>query len=192
MPCLIERPLRCTDPGCTNEIDIPVNESCAMGQTCTLTLTVQQTDYDNNDKTSELIEFIKVNGDLIKANVTPGKNPCKTDWQADKGSPAFPKKVDFDALTNVKVNVTNGVVKVAGKITQWVDECPFYTDGESLLGYSSNGNSNSRGYLFHSMASVKCNPVAPSTVPTSLLQTNQKIEKATAPHRRQLRGHAAA
>lgn len=135
MTCETKMPLKCATKGCASEIAIPVNSTCAgLGQ-CLLSVEVQQTDYDNGDGTTELIEYIKVDGKNVKEKMNPGKNPCKAKWS---GKALTDQEMSFVALQDHALNVTNGKVVVEGKITKFVDECP------------------SHGHLFYAMATVKC------------------------------------
>lgn len=174
--CVTQMPLQCTTRGCAAEIQIPINSSCHMnGQTCKLSVDVQQTDFDNKEDTLEAIEYIKVNGDTIKSTVNlkpkPGENPCKSTWH---GKPAPAKDLSFFPVKDhvVKVTATPGGthdhIVVEGKITQYVDECA------------------SNGYLLDAMATVTC---AVPGKKSKLLQTLQKVEVGTS-LRRALRGSA--
>jgi len=158
--CVTKMPLQCAKKGCASEIAIPVSSTCAgLGQ-CMLSIDVHPTDFDNKDGTSELIEYIKVDGTQVASAVNPGLNPCKSEWS---GSPLQLSQMNFSALSNHAVNVTSGKVLVEAKISQFVDEC------------ASNGN------LFDAVATVTCGKQGGTT---SLLQTQNKAE----PQHRQLRG----
>lgn len=151
--CVTRVPLQCATRGCAAEVLIDVGKACGFhsGQ-CKLSVNVSQTDYDNDDGTNELIEYIKVAGKEVASKLKPGKNPCKTKW---KGAAATTASYDFSALTDHAVEVTNGVFSVGGKISQYVDECA------------------SNGYLFDSLAEVTCKPEK-----ASLLSQRRKSSSA--------------
>jgi len=167
MTCVTKMPLQCSTKGCASEIAIPVNATCAgLGQ-CMLSVEVQQTDFDNQDGTDELIEYIKVDGAYIQAasNLKPGKNPCKSKWSGTNLTAADMK---FAALSNHAVNVSTGKVLVEAKISRFVDECA------------------SNGYLFDAVATVTCKAKPGSTAKAVMLSQN-KASVAAAQQRRQLR-----
>merc|ERR1719335_1340039 len=133
--CVMKMPLQCATKGCVSKIRIPVNNTCAKLGKCTLSINVTQTDFDNKDGTSEIIEYIKVNGKDVAKKLKPGQNPCKSKWH---GKPIKLAQETFPALKNHVLKITEGQVLVEGKISKFVDECP------------SNGN------LFDAVAEVTC------------------------------------
>lgn len=133
--CINKMPLQCATKGCAAEIAIPVNATCAALGQCTLSIVAKQTDFDNQEGTDELIEYIKVDGKAVKSNLKPGKNPCKAKWS---GGNLTLTEMNYTALTNHVVNVTGGRVLIEGKISKYVDECA------------------SNGYLFDALATVTC------------------------------------
>jgi len=145
--CVTKMPLQCATKGCASEIVIPVNSTCAGLGSCMLSIEVQQTDFDNQDGTLELIEYIKVDGKEVASKLKPGKNPCKSQWGGKKLKAS---EMKFKAISNHVVNITSlleiGRIHVEGKISRHVDECA------------------SNGYLFDAEATVTCK------APSSLVQ----------------------
>jgi hypothetical protein len=136
--CTLQAPLQCAAKGCSSKISIPISESCAQQGSCKLSINVTQTDYDNNDGTAELIEYIKVGSQNASTALKPGQNPCKSKWG---GTPLTPDQMTFSALKDYAlVNVTNTSTRVLveAKISQFVDECA------------------SDGFLLDAMATVVC------------------------------------
>merc|ERR1719148_307686 len=92
------------------------------GDVCKLSITVNQTDYDNEDDTPETIEYIRVDGEGVAADLKPGQNPCKSAW---KGHPVAPSDLKYLAVDSYDVThiVKEGrKVPIAGKISAYVDE----------------------------------------------------------------------
>merc|ERR1719491_2510842 len=142
LPCKFTAPLRCTTRGCNAEQNIRVSPRCGRpGNKCKLSLTVYQTDYDEDQGTKEQIEFIKIGGVIVKKDIKPGKNPCKPSWA---GKPSPEKDLTFQAVKDqdVSENATTGLIKVEGKITDWVDECGY------------------EGFLFNSLVEVDCGNIS--------------------------------
>jgi len=137
-PCRVKMPLQCPTRGCAAEIEFPLRPHCYHMNKCTLAITVNQTDYDEKDGTSELIEYIKVNGEEVAKQVKPGKNPCKA---AFAGKPLKTSDLSFSAVKDHELKNLSGThIRIEGKISQYVDECA------------------SDGYLFNAMAEVTCSP----------------------------------
>jgi len=139
--CKAEAPIKCTTRGCDAEGSVEISNFCGQpGNKCKLNLTIYQTDYDNEDGTLEMIEYIKVGGVTVATNVKPGKNPCKTSWG---GKPAPESDLLYLAVKDQDVaeNATTGTIKVEGKISDYVDECGY------------------EGYLFHGLITVDCGDV---------------------------------
>jgi hypothetical protein len=136
--CSVKMPLQCPTRGCASEISLPISPHCYQQSKCTLKVTVQQTDYDNKDGTTELIEYIKVDGAQIASKVKPGKNPCQA---AYSGKPLKTPDLTFTVVASHKLkNITGRHVRVEGKISKYVDECA------------------SNGHLFDALAEITCTP----------------------------------
>jgi hypothetical protein len=148
--CVTKMPLQCATRGCASEVAIHLNSSCvALGQ-CLLSIEVQQTDYDGDAGTEELIEYIKVNNQSVASKVKPGQNPCKLKYGGKQNLSLA--ETSFTALSNHPLNVANGNGRIVleGKISKFVDECA------------------SDGYLFNAMATVTCSK--PASQPASLAE----------------------
>jgi hypothetical protein len=140
--CTLQAPIQCDAKGCLATAEIPVSTDCASKGSCKLSINVTQTDFDNDDGTSELIEYIQVDGINASTSLNPGQNPCKSRWQ---GNNVTQDQLVYSALSNYAlVNVTNTSsvtqrsVLVKAKISHWVDECA------------------SNGYLLDGMATIVC------------------------------------
>jgi hypothetical protein len=149
LSCTKTKALQCKEKGCSEKITIPVDSDCAALGNCMLSLNVTQTDFDNKDGTNEFLEFISVDGVVVKSNVTPGGNPCKALWS---GTPADQIVMNYTALGPQAINVTGGAVVVEAKISQFVDECA--SQGQYLLDAMStvtcgaaNGTANGTSFL---------------------------------------------
>lgn len=132
--CVRREPLRCRTRGCTAEATVDVLPTC---KSCTLTVSVEQTDYDQELGSDERIEFVQVNGFELVANVTPGKNPCRDAFAAGTNL----SNRTFSVLASQSLasyNATPGRYRVSAKISDFVDECA------------------SNGYLFDGLAEVSC------------------------------------
>jgi hypothetical protein len=142
--CNFSYPLQCPTRGCSAEIAINVGQYCLelLGG-CTLSITVNQTDYDNKDGTVEAIEYLKVDGTEVVSNAKPGQNPCKS---AFDGTPVPTTDLVYSAVTGHALSWDtnkNGTVIIEGKITQYVDECA------------------SNGYLLDAIANIQCSGTSP-------------------------------
>jgi len=138
--CVNNMPLQCATRGCSAEIVVPrcSTDYYMAAHKCTLSVVVNQTDYDNLDGTPELIEYIRVDGEQVATNLKPGLNPCKWTWH---GFPYPASELTYSALTDYDVTEAvhrNGQVSIAGKISPYVDECA------------------NNGYLFDAMATLTC------------------------------------
>merc|ERR1719326_2899437 len=66
-------PIFCSTAGCVGTAELFFNPYYAEhGGVCTLSLTVAQTDFDQNNGVTEVIEFIRVEGEDVATNVQPG------------------------------------------------------------------------------------------------------------------------
>jgi hypothetical protein len=127
-------PFACTDMNCSAQVQVPLCFSSDLkSRKCKLRVSVQQTDFDGQDGTEELIEYIKVDGKSVKENIKPGKNPCKAEFE---GKPLDSADLHFTALEDFALELknTSDVVLVQGKISPFVDECE--SDGNLLKGWA--------------------------------------------------------
>jgi hypothetical protein len=155
--CVTSMPLQCATRGCGAEIAMPIDEKCMGAGQCTLSINVSHTDFDNSEAAdSELIEYIKVDGQNVKTSIKPGQNPCKTAWS---GATANRTAYSFAALENHVVNITDGRILIEGKISDFVDECA------------------SNGFLLDAIAHVTCKGSA-------LLQTRNLLHSTGRESRR--------
>lgn len=159
-------PLQCPSRGCAALIDMPIKSAHAHLGKCLLTITVQQTDYDNLDGTPETIEYIKVGDTQVASNLKPGQNPCKSAWH---GTPTKTSASTYTAIKNYDVTdkIQNGRLRIEGKISPYVDEC------------ASDGN------LFDAVAEVTCSHKAGSAIAALLSRKRQGAAAG-----RQLRGES--
>eukprot|EP00401_Gymnodinium_catenatum_P037833 CAMPEP_0117609530 /NCGR_PEP_ID=MMETSP0784-20121206/81385_1 /TAXON_ID=39447 /ORGANISM="" /LENGTH=708 /DNA_ID=CAMNT_0005412865 /DNA_START=94 /DNA_END=2220 /DNA_ORIENTATION=+ len=129
-------PLSCVEKGCEAWVNMQLNSTAVQFGRCTLTVIVNQTDFDN-DESEELIEYIGVESRNISLNIKPGKNPCK---EADAGTPLSQEEMVYTAVSgeDVTADAADGMLKVRGKISDYVDDCA------------------SNGYLFNALAQVDC------------------------------------
>jgi hypothetical protein len=164
--CVTRMPLQCSTRGCASEIVIPVNQTCASLGQCKLSINVTSTDYDGDEKSVELIEYIKVksetNGEwkALKSNLKSDakvKNPCKPEWA--NGVPIKDSDKIFSAVKDEPVNASTGLVFIEGKISEYVDECA------------------SNGYLLDAVAEVTCTKTKKAK--GSLLAQRTRISSST-------------
>jgi len=109
---------------------------------CLLNVKVYQTDFDQDQGTSETVEFVKVGGVIAGTNVAPGGNPCRAKWN---GTSLAQVDMLFDAVSGFDVTdeiMANHSVKIQAKISEFVDECAY------------------EGYLLNGLVEVNCS-VAP-------------------------------
>jgi len=148
-------PLRCTTRGCAAHASlVPDPELSSVLRTtpvrCLLGVTLYQTDFDGEEGTQELVEYLQVGGRTLARNVAPGKNPCRAVWD---GAPLAPKQHAFALLSSEDVTreFAEGNLTVDAKITSFVDECAH------------------DGYLLDGLAELTCNlslERAPLVIPT--------------------------
>lgn len=132
-----EGQLKCDTPGCIAKSTVLISPALALnGGKCTMNITVHQTDFDDALGLPEQIDFIQVEGvNVTTKAVQPGKNPCNA---AYKGIALTQTDTIFTVLKDVDITklVTQskhlGELKIAGKISDQVDECGF--EGNLLSG----------------------------------------------------------
>eukprot|EP00421_Protoceratium_reticulatum_P029859 CAMPEP_0168463368 /NCGR_PEP_ID=MMETSP0228-20121227/55018_1 /TAXON_ID=133427 /ORGANISM="Protoceratium reticulatum, Strain CCCM 535 (=CCMP 1889)" /LENGTH=664 /DNA_ID=CAMNT_0008478819 /DNA_START=104 /DNA_END=2100 /DNA_ORIENTATION=+ len=125
--CMVA-PLRASPPSAVPEL---VALFAAQPAACLLSVKVFQTDYDGEDGTAELIDFVRVGGTDLATRLSPGLNPCRAAWT---GNPLALSDMTYTLLQNQDVTATflNGTLDVLAKITPDVDECA--RDGYLLNG----------------------------------------------------------
>mmetsp|Transcript_15920 Transcript_15920/g.29943 ORF Transcript_15920/g.29943 Transcript_15920/m.29943 type:complete len:609 (+) Transcript_15920:150-1976(+) len=126
----------CEVPGCTASAVLAVDDFNLTTRKCTLTVRINETDYDEKDGTSEVLEWIKVNENTTSGNLKPGQNPC-----LEAESPTDRNYVNFTVLDkkDVTTAIKDGVLRVSLKITDMVDECAVegrLLDGQADLSCS--------------------------------------------------------
>jgi hypothetical protein len=129
----VSAPLQCPERGCVAHVELPVNSQEIILDHCTIGVHINQTDFDGDLGSLELVEWVNVNGQQVASDVAPGQNPCGCS-NASSSMP-FALIEDFN-VTNASVN--EGIVKVSAKISDAVDECA------------------SNGYLLDGKATVTC------------------------------------
>lgn len=137
--------LRCAAAGCTATADLYGDG------TCFLSVLLQQTDFDGNAGSIETVTYLKVGGDTVLENVTPGLNPCNHEA---RGDPLSPDEMVYSLLKNHEVDV-NGILTVEAQISPHVDECA------------------SNGYLLD--ATVLMNCTAEVSKPMPILQSGKRF-----------------
>lgn len=123
-------PFRCKGPGCTARANLAIDNYRRKTRKCKLSVRIKQTDFDGDDGTNEVVEWVQVNGKNLTTNVTPGRNPCE-EAKHGKASKIKPfelmKGKDVTAAASV-----NDSIALAVKISDMVDECGI--DGYLLVG----------------------------------------------------------
>jgi hypothetical protein len=100
-----------------------------------LNVLIFQTDFDQDGGTEETIEFISVAGSVRKRTISPGKNPCKLQWQTGVRPPQA--ELLYTAIQDLDVTANaSGAwnLSVEAKITPFVDECSY--EGYLLNGFA--------------------------------------------------------
>mmetsp|Transcript_65831 Transcript_65831/g.183400 ORF Transcript_65831/g.183400 Transcript_65831/m.183400 type:complete len:548 (-) Transcript_65831:201-1844(-) len=138
--------LQCPSPGCEASAVVRLGQQ-PVNRTCRLTVTLKQTDFDGDLGSVEEVVFVKVDGDLVKEHLQPGRNPCKESatggpsLSVTNGTSAAAAEVpSFVAIDGEDVTATakDGIIAVAMRISDMVDEC------------------GSRGFLLDAVADVAC------------------------------------
>jgi len=133
--------LNCPERGCVAHVELPLNAQHLFLDHCTLAVQINQTDFDGDLGSLELVEWVNVSGDTVVSDVVPGQNPCGCSNSSSNMSFAL---LQDHNVTNVSVN--EGIVQVSAKISDAVDECA------------------SNGYLLDGKATVTCSvSCAPSS-----------------------------
>lgn len=133
------KPLQCTEPGCVATSILSFDKSKIVNHTCKLAVKVNVTDFDQNMGTDEKIVWIKADDVKVKADCTPGKNPCIAE------NTTTPKNREVaTCVTDHDVGslIVDGSLIVHAKLSDDVDECA------------------SQGFLLDGIAEVVCMPKA--------------------------------
>jgi len=129
--------LQCKEPGCAANTTVFLDKHAVQGLTCRMNVKINQTDFDQDLGSVEQVEWINLNGTQIKANCTPGSNPCKN---ATKGKDIIHTSYDCVAGEVVNQYAWSGAVNVSAKISPKVDEC------------------GSQGFLLDGVVEILCRP----------------------------------
>lgn len=119
--------LTCANPGCVANKTLQLFDAgTERAKLCRLTFRVHPTDFDD-DFSAETVEWFMANGNLLNSKCNPKASGCNASTQ----QPLYPclSNYDIDGI----INKTTGKLKLAGKITRMVDECPM--DGFLLNGH---------------------------------------------------------
>lgn len=135
-------PLQCTDPGCTANTTVFLDKHAVQGLKCVMNIKVNQTDFDQDLGSVEQVEWLNVGSKQLKANCTPGKNPCKNATNLKDVV-----HTSYDCVSGEVVNQDAwlGAVNVSAKISDKVDECA------------------SQGFLLDAIVEVLCRPNSTTT-----------------------------
>lgn len=110
--------LKCKDPGCIANVSIQAFDGAKEeARNCRLSLSVHPTDYDDEWST-EVIEYLKVNGAVASRGCNPKAKGCNETAM----KPLFTCLNEFDVDNSID---EAGTLVVEGKISEWVDECPY-------------------------------------------------------------------
>lgn len=124
-------PLKCMERGCIARTSFNLNETAVSLQECMMRVSVYQTDYDEEEGTVELIEYVTVDGTTLGTNYKPGGNPCRDEWA---GRPRGEELIVLqDDDYNVTQDAQDGHLEVEMKISRHVDECSY--EGYLLNGF---------------------------------------------------------
>ncbi|CAE7463322.1 unnamed protein product, partial [Symbiodinium sp. CCMP2456] len=111
----------CEEPGCTATTVLVVDDFNMTSRKCKLTVRINETDFDEQDGTTERVEWIKVGGSTITENLKPGKNPCQ-----EAASGKSREYVNFTILDGKEVadKIADGMLFVSLKISDMVAPTP--------------------------------------------------------------------
>eukprot|EP00928_Gymnodinium_smaydae_P068824 TRINITY_DN5209_c0_g2_i2.p1 TRINITY_DN5209_c0_g2~~TRINITY_DN5209_c0_g2_i2.p1 ORF type:complete len:457 (+),score=65.38 TRINITY_DN5209_c0_g2_i2:119-1489(+) len=113
---------------------------------CSLNLRVFQTDFDQADGSTEIIEFVKVGNTTVATDVKPGGNPCRARWRGEslaaiEANATYSVLKDEDVTKEIHAS-QDLALAVQAKISAWVDECShegYLLDGEVDLNCTVSG-----------------------------------------------------
>lgn len=127
-------PLRCTERGCVANAAVFLHEAL-QGKTCKLTVTLLQTDFDNDLGSGEEVEWVKVENETVAEHVKPGRNPCK-ERAVGASMLSLEPHVLIDSKDVTDAVREDGMIEVSAKISDMVDECGangFLLNGEAQV-----------------------------------------------------------
>lgn len=129
--------LQCKTTNCTAQCTVRLNQKDVENKTCKLGVILNQTDFDGDLGSVEVVNYIKADGKELGKDIKPGKNPCKLRMQ---GTALTQAQISYEAVKDhdVTADAKDGTLLVEGQISEKVDEC------------ASNGN------LLDAIATVNC------------------------------------
>lgn len=128
-------PFYCNTPGCTAPAMLFFDPDVALqGGTCKMEINVTQTDYDEENGSVEMIEYINVQGLNVTTDLKPGLNPCLNQMEGAPFDPDrnFPVVADQDVTQQILDSPSPGMLMIKAKNSQKVDECGYM--GQLLYG----------------------------------------------------------
>lgn len=118
----------CATPGCVSKSETLKTFDAKKWQhaRCRLSVGVHVTDYDD-EYSREFVEYITVNGAHVSTHCDPGGHGCNSKTKkADRGLHPCVTDLPIDSMLQME----GTELKIAGKISEMVDECPV---GGNLL-----------------------------------------------------------
>lgn len=135
-------PIQCDTSGCNAQTLMYLDDNVTLvaqnGGKCTLSVAINQTDYDEDLGSVEMVASVQVESYNIGSNIKPGKNPCTAAWS---GTPLLLyEKFNVIVTDHDITNLASALVSLSlqATITERVDECA------------------SQGKLFDGLARVDC------------------------------------
>jgi len=129
-------PMQCPTRGCAASTMLVVDNQKNL-TSCSLTVTINQTDFDGEQGSLEVVEWLNVSNISVTSNATPGQNPCGCTENRDT-LPIQRGNFTLVSSHNVTTEARSGSIPVALKISDLVDECA------------------SQGYLLDALAVLTC------------------------------------
>lgn len=172
-------PLTCKDPGCVANATLKTFDAKKLQHArCRLSVGVHMTDFDD-EYSREFVEWIIVNGARVNSRCDPMGRGCNASV-ADKDRGLHPCVTDFPLDNLLQSGKTE--LKIAGKISEMVDECPV---NNNLLSGEARVTCFVRPHLKPTKPPDTPKPVIPGKDPCSnstLLQCSEAgcIANATA------------
>jgi len=113
----------CKKPGCIANATLKTMDVQKMQHAkCTVSIAVHATDYDD-EYSREYVEWLMVNGETVNTHCNPQARNCNSTAKKDiKDLPTYPCVTEFPA--DYFLTAKLGTLKIAGKISPMVDECP--------------------------------------------------------------------
>lgn len=111
----------CAERGCiaNTTLQLPFNWRKDQARNCKLSFSVHATDFDE-DHSNEKVEWLLVNNVTVKTGCTPMASGCA----ADDANMLHPCLVEYPLDTEALLP-WDGLLDVAAKISEDVDECPY-------------------------------------------------------------------